>query len=380
MLRSVSRPLDRLLEATPASRDRAVDFLRAVAISVVVVWHWALSVTHRADGRLVMPNPIDDVPLGWLATWLFQVLPVFFIVGGYANLAAWHSVRRSDGGTGQFLRTRLARLLGPTAVFAVVWVLVVVALRLLVPGYRGVLEVALVVFVPLWFLAAYLWVVLLVPMTARAHRRGGVLVVVALGAAVALADLGRFAYGMAALGYVNTALVWVFAHQLGYCWRDGSLRPARRRWALAIGGLCALVVITSLGVYPRSLVALQGQERSHMFPTTAGVAALAVFQTGVATLLAPAISRWLRRRGPWKAVIAINSVILTVFLWHMTALLVALLALERAGLKLGSEPTVAWWLQRPLWLVAPGSVLAVLVAVFARFELPRRRAGAAGSR
>ena len=77
---------------------------------------------------------------------------------------------------------------------------------------------------------------------------------------------------------------------------------------------------------------------------------------------------------------AINSVILTVFLWHMTALLVALLALERAGLQLSSEPTVAWWLQRPLWLVAPGIVLAALVAVFARFELPRRRTHPAGSR
>jgi peptidoglycan/LPS O-acetylase OafA/YrhL len=89
MLRSVSRPLDRLAEATPAGRDRAIDFLRALAIGVVVIWHWALSVTHRTGGRLVMPNPIHDVPLGLLATWLFQVLPVFFIVGGYANLAAW---------------------------------------------------------------------------------------------------------------------------------------------------------------------------------------------------------------------------------------------------------------------------------------------------
>ena len=202
---------------------------------------------------------------------------------------------------------------------------------------------------------------------------------VALGAAVALADLGQFTYGVAAFGYLNTALVWVFVHQLGYFWRDGSLRPVRRRWALALGGLCALVGITSLDVYPRSLVALQGQERSHLFPTTAGVAALAVFQTGVATLLAPAIARWLRRRGPWMAVTAINSVILTVFLWHMTALLVALLALERAGLKPLPEPTAAWWLQRPLWLVAPGIVLAALVAVFARFELPRRRASPAGS-
>jgi len=59
---------------------------------------------------------------------------------------------------------------------------------------------------------------------------------------------------------------------------------------------------------------------------------------------------------------------------------VALLALERAGLESLPGPMAAWWLQRPLWLVVPGIVLAVLVAVFARFELPRRRTHPAGSR
>ena len=57
---------------------------------VVTLWHWTLSVTHRtADGGLAMPNPIHVVPGGWLATWVLQVMPVFFLVGGYANLVGW---------------------------------------------------------------------------------------------------------------------------------------------------------------------------------------------------------------------------------------------------------------------------------------------------
>ena len=88
-LRAVSRSLDRRVAATPAGRDRTVDLMRAVSIAVVVLWHWAGSVTHHRDGEIVMPNPIDQVPLLWLATWVGQVMPVFFLVGGFANLAAW---------------------------------------------------------------------------------------------------------------------------------------------------------------------------------------------------------------------------------------------------------------------------------------------------
>ena len=62
-LRAASRTLDRRVAATPAARDRTVDLMRAVSIAVVVIWHWAGSVTHRRDGEIVMPNPIDQVPL-----------------------------------------------------------------------------------------------------------------------------------------------------------------------------------------------------------------------------------------------------------------------------------------------------------------------------
>jgi hypothetical protein len=39
--------------------------MRAVTIAMVVIWHWAGSVTHRRDGEITMPNPIDQVPLLW---------------------------------------------------------------------------------------------------------------------------------------------------------------------------------------------------------------------------------------------------------------------------------------------------------------------------
>src|SRR3954454_19516521 len=117
-LRAASRSLDRRVAATPAGRDRTVDLMRAVSIAVVGILHWVGSVTHRRDGEIVIPNPIDQVPLLWLAPWVGQVMPVFFLVGGFANLAAWN---HAAGSARAFLRARLTRLLRPTAVFLGVW-------------------------------------------------------------------------------------------------------------------------------------------------------------------------------------------------------------------------------------------------------------------
>jgi surface polysaccharide O-acyltransferase-like enzyme len=241
-LRAVSRSLDRRVAATPAGRDRTVDLMRAVSIAVVVFWHWAGSVTHPRDGQIVMPNPIDQVPLLWLATWIGQVMPVFFLVGGFANLAAWD---RAAGNAQAFLRPRLTRLLRPTAVFLAVWAVLETALLLVVPGYPAVLSYGRVVATPLWFLAAYLWVVLLVPVTAVAHRRAPVPTAVLLGLAVVGVDLARFAAGLELFGLVNTALVWVFVHQLGYLWRDRMLDSPARRWTLTAAGLTGLVVVAA---------------------------------------------------------------------------------------------------------------------------------------
>ena len=162
--------LDTLVAATPASRDRVVDLLRAVSICVVVLWHWSLSITHwRADGSLTMPNPIGDVPGLWAATWVLQVMPVFFFVGGYANLAGWQAVARDGHGARRFLRGRMGRLLAPLVPWLGCWAVVDLAVR--AAGGRSVTDWGMVVFVPLWFLAVYAGAVLAVPVTARLHAR-----------------------------------------------------------------------------------------------------------------------------------------------------------------------------------------------------------------
>jgi hypothetical protein len=220
----------------------------------------------------------------------------------------------------------------------------------------------------------YAAVTLLTPLTARLHERAGVLVPVTLGAALVVSDLGRFRFGAGWCGVVTTALVWVFCHQLGYLWRDGRLVTAGRSapWSLVVGGLTALVVLTNIGPYPRSMVAVRGEAVSNMLPTTACIGALGILQLGLVILLRDRLTAFAARRRVWRTVVAANGIAMTVFVWHMTALVVVITAFEHLGGTLLAQPTAAWWLQRPLWLLAPAIVLAPLVRTFARIESGRQ--------
>lgn len=377
---TVDKPLlDTLADATPPTRDRVVDLVRALSIAVVVLWHWTFSVTQWDGERLTMPNPIGEASGLWLLTWVLQVMPLFFVVGGFSNLAGWRSLSASGNaapGT-TFIRSRLRRLGRPAGAMVLAWVAIDLVVHVIWPTAPSVLSWGAVVFVPLWFLATYGVITSLVPVTAALHERAPASTLALLGTTIAVADLLRFAGGLHAAGYLSTIAIWLFAHQLGFWWNDGTLTAMRRdgHVAIALFGLVGLVVTTNLGVYPRSTVAVEGEWLSNMFPTTAPIAFLAVFQLGLVMLARPALNRWLvASRRAWKAVVSVNAVAMTVFCWHMTALVAVIGMWHLLGFDLISEPTVAWWLQRPFWLITPGLVLVPIARLFWPIENRSRAA------
>ncbi len=358
--------LSRMAELTPASRDRTVDLLRAGAIAVVVLWHWVFSITHRDEtGTFTMPNPLPGVPGSWALTWVLQVMPLFFVIGGYADLAAWTSAERRGEGALAFLRSRARRLLLPPAAMVAAWAGVEAARLLLLPGARSVLTWGMVVFVPLWFLAVYTATTALVPLTVRLHRRHGWRAAAVLVAAPLAVDRVRSA-GAGWLAVPGMVLVFVACHQLGYLWRDRQVtRPA----VLAVGAAGVLAILTTVGGYERSMVAIPGSP-SNMFPTTVCIAVLGAFQLGLVLWARPALERLTASRPVWLAVIGVNGVAMTIFTWHMTAWMAAALAWERLVGPLGGTADGGWWSTRPVWIVLPGLVLAALVTTFRRLERP----------
>lgn len=362
-----------LAAATPAHRDRYIDLLRAVSIGVVVFGHWLIAAVDHRQGRLTGGNVLALIPASQWLTWVLQVMPLFFLVGGYANSASWSAAQRDGLGYGGWLRARLARLLPPTVVFVAVWTAVAG-----VAAAAGVDPSALrlgaqVVAVPLWFLAVYVGVVALAPVAVGAHRRYGLAAAVALTAAAALVDVVDLTLDLHPVGSANFLFIWLAVHQFGICWRDGTIGRGHGPW-LVVGGFLALVLLTSVGPYARSMVGVPGEIRTNNSPPTVPLIALGLWQLGIATVARERVTRWLQRPRVWTAVVAANGVAMTVYLWHLTAMVVVAATVLPAGL-LRQPPvgTGAWWMMRAPWLLTLTVVLVPLVALFARFERPRAR-------
>jgi hypothetical protein len=99
---------------------------------------------------------------------------------------------------------------------------------------------------------------------------------------------------------------------------------------------------------------------------------LAVFQAGMILALEGPARRWLERVRVWTGVVLISGRIMTLYLWHMTAMVLligSLLLADGFGLGLATA-TQDWWMTRPIWLAVLALATIPFVLVFGRFERP----------
>ncbi|MEV7897359.1 acyltransferase family protein [Streptomyces cyaneofuscatus] len=371
-------PVRVLAEATPDTRDRYVDLLRVASLAAVVLGHWLMAaVTPDGVGNLLAVVPALQ-PL----TWLLQVMPVFFFVGGFAHALSYRSLlrKRPEGSTesvyAAFLRARLQRLLRPTMVFVLVWGVAALLIQLL-GGGGGLTGVTLrLVTQPLWFIGIYLAMVAFTPPLLRLHERYGWGAFAGLAGAAAAVDVLRFAAGVPYVEFLNFAFVWLAVHQLGFLRADGrlgagpALHALRRPALLAGGGLITAVTLVAAGPYPLSMVGMPGEKVSNMAPPTLALLCHGLWLVGAVELLRAPAARLLARPRAWRTVVAANGVAMTAFLWHLTAMLGVYGAMLALDVPLPEPATAAWWAQTPLRLTVAAALTAVLVAAFRTFERP----------
>ena len=353
-------------------RNRYADLLRVVAIGAVVYGHWILTDITYQRGQLSGLDALDYILWGKWVTLAFQVMPLFFLVGGYVNALSWTAHHARGESWTRWVRGRAMRLLWPTTVFVVVAVLAVITAGLAGVPAAELAEGAWVVAFQLWFLPVYLLLNLLTPALLAAHRRWGPAVPAVMAVAAAAVDAAVIGPHWNWIGYANYLLVWGSMHQWGFAWQDGSL--TRSRWrplTLAAAGALAFACLVTLGRFPVDMIGAAGEKVGNTTPPSIALLAFGAAQTGLALAAEPAVSRWLDRPRRWRRVQRLNASVMTVYLWHMVPALLIAVAFYPAGIM--PQPPIGsgeWWLTRLAWYGLLTVLLVVLVAAVEWAERP----------
>lgn len=311
---------------TPPDRDRAIDVIRIVALLGVIVGHTVMA-TSLVDGDSFVWGNILTLSVFFQAmTWVFQIMPLFFFAGVAASVAGWHP-GISWGG---WLMKRCTRLYRPVFFYLAFWAAALIVLYQILPGPIAE-RIAGISTQLLWFLGAYVLVLATVPLLARittvTHLVFGMASVIALMAAV---DYVRLTVsGMELLGFANLT-VWLIPGMLGVAYRRKLLSP-RGALGMAAAAFAVNVGLLVWGPYELSLVGIDGMRLANMFPPSLLMAGHAIILCGIAIAAAPAIDRWAQRPRVWWLTVIGNSGAMTLYLWHMPALLGMHLLFDYAG-------------------------------------------------
>jgi hypothetical protein len=380
-------PVAGSVDAAPV-RDRYPDALRAGALLVVVLGHWAATLPRLEDGRMVSTEHLLTVWDGaGLLTWGLQVVPLFVFVS--AAVSADGARARLDAGTRQlhWWAGRALALARPTVTYlAVLAVLAAIAMR---TGGRllGPLDHSLTIH--LWFLVMLLAVQALLPWSVRADRRFGLGAVGFLLAVAILADVLRGGVSSigdlrqlgtlvtstgGGIGWVNALAVWLLPQQLGIAWKRGRFGGSRAGLGLLAFGLAWLAVSVAVG-YPTAMVGGDLAGNSNVLPPTIALIGVMWVQAGVVLTFEGPARRALAHRPVERAVGILGAMGMALYLWHKLAELPAAWLGERLGAPIdqGVPGDPGFWWGRLWWLLLCALMVApVLAAVFA-FETRRRR-------
>jgi Acyltransferase family len=312
---------------TPADRDRAIDVIRIGALLGVVAGHTIMATSIITDDVLIWDNLLTTSVVFQALTWVFQIMPLFFFAGVAASVDSY----RPHTAWGGWLLKRCTRLYRPVFYYLAFWAVALIALRQVLPihVYEPVAGISTQL---LWFLGAYVLVLAAVPALTRITTTARLVVgVVAVYAFIAVVDVVRITDAdWSLLGYTNF-VAWLIPGMLGVAYRRHLVTP-RTALALGVAMLAVNLALLQWGPYELSLVGIEGQQLKNMMPPSLLLAGHAIILCAFAIAAAGGIDRWARRPRVWRATVLGNSGAMTLYLWHMPALLGVHLVFDLLGL------------------------------------------------
>jgi hypothetical protein len=360
----------KIAEETPADRNRYVDLLRALSISAVVLGHWLIAAPAFMGGIASFDHLLQIQPRAQWLTWLFQVMPVFFFVGGYSNGVSWDGAQAKGLRYSFWLESRLKRLLGPVIPLVLLWGLLGIAGYFIGLPEKMIQLGSQISLVPTWFLAIYFIIVMFVPLTRALWRKLGLLSVILPFSLAVIGDIVYFNTEYQWYGWFNYFFIWGAVHQLGYAWQQGRFTGVVPSLCLALVSGVFLVLLTQLGPYPISLIGVPGAEFSNTTPPKLPLIALGLTQIGLLLALEGPIRNWLSNAKVWTVTVLVNGFIMPIFLWHSTVMILTIgTCFWLLPIVLSLEPgSATWWAYRPVWIAAYFAIMMLSLPIFMWLE------------
>lgn len=345
-------------------RDLTLDLARVACVLLVVVIHLLQTgVGPGPDGGLVASRPLEQQPWFAGATWAGQIMPLFFVVGGFAAVTGWRSWTCKGGVARGYIRSRTLRLAQPALPLFVFFAIVLGAATVLGLAPQLVADAAIGAGSPLWFLAAYLLCQGATPWMISLHARAPRLTLVVLLAGVIAVDAARYATGITDIGLLNLAFVWLLVHQFGFWYADGWFDRRHPLALVGIAAVCYLLLwpLTALGPYQVNML-------DNLNPPTLPLVVLGLAQACLLRLAKRPLTWLMSLRAMQGFVFVVGSRLMTIYLWHLPViLLVTGLTLLVPGLA-PVPASAAWWWSRIPMLVVVLAILYALSLLIARWE------------
>jgi peptidoglycan/LPS O-acetylase OafA/YrhL len=350
------------MAAVGRPRDPVIDLARFFCLVLVVVSHsMMVSPVLHPDGTVTTENTLMQQHWFEPVLWVFQVMPLFFVLGGITGLESWRRLRARGGSGVDYAQLRLLRLIRPATALLASMFVGLWAASLFGVHPEVVQLVATGAGMPLWFLAAYLATQLSVPLLARLHRRAPWLTLAGLVAAVITLDSLRGAFPL--LASVNMLFVWCAVQQFGFFIADGIFAGRSRGWfvGLIVGSNLLLGLVTGIGVYSGNMIV-------DLNPPNFCMLLLGLSQAATLQLLRPALAwaagvRWIA----WVVAVA-GRRSMTVYLWHLPMLAAMSGLVLLTDFPKPAAGTAEWWWARPVVLLGVLLLLLPVLLLFGRLE------------
>ncbi|MEV5836940.1 acyltransferase [Nocardia sp. NPDC052112] len=299
-------------------------------------------------------------------TWPLQVMPMFFLAGGFTNTLIVDRYRARGRTYGDYLGLRVRRLTTP--MIALIAFIVALEIGLDAFSEPAAAATADIVASPLWFLAVYLIAAMVGPFAVRAHDVSALLApVVLLGCSLAV-DVLRFG-GVDRFAEWNLIFVWLFCHQLGIGYARGTLDRIGDGGVLLIAaaGIGLLIVMVVPGPYFPTMFGLADAPVSNLAPPTTAMSILAVTQFAALVLVSRRLTGWAPRGRARRVITTVATQLMSIYLWHVPAMAIVTGAALAVPVLLPDDPGT-WWAARPLWIVAAAVVLFGFVQISGRWD------------